>query len=142
MIKKLLSPGSGDNTISISLLLLRIAAGAMMLTHGIGKFNRLTGGGPNKFADPIGIGVEASLFLAVFAEVFCAVFLIVGFATRLSSIPLTITMLVAAFIVHAEDGFGKQELPLMYITMYAVLLLMGAGKFSVDYYLFRKYRRE
>src|SRR5690606_11187015 len=116
-----------------SLLFLRIAGGAMMLTHGIGKFNRLTGEGPIKFADPIGVGEEASLFLAVFAEFFCAIFLIAGFATRLSAIPLTITMLVAAFIVHAEDGFGKQELPLMYITMYLVLILMGAGKFSLDY---------
>jgi len=47
-------------------------------------------------------------------------------------------MLVAAFIVHANDGFGKQELPLLYAATYLLLVITGAGKFSMDYWLQKK----
>jgi putative oxidoreductase len=132
------NPGEYSNTISLSLLFLRLIVGGFMLTHGIGKWMMLIGDGPIRFADPIGIGVTASLALTVFAEVFCSLFLIFGFATRLAVIPLVITMLVATIVVHGADGFGKQELPLLYASIYVFLAVMGSGKFSVDQYLYKK----
>lgn len=140
-IKKVISPGNYPNSISIVLLLLRVAVGIFMLTHGIGKFSKLFGDDPIKFADPIGVGVTASLALAVFAEVFCSLFLIFGIATRLSAIPLLITMLVAIFIVHGADDFGKKELPLLYSVVYSVILIAGAGKYSVDNWIYKKINR-
>ncbi len=138
MIKQILNPGNYPNSINFGLLLLRIMAGAFMLSHGMGKFAKLFSEEPILFADPIGVGATASLVLVVFAEVFCSLFLIIGFATKLASIPLIITMLVAAFITHADDGFGKQELPLLYTGIYLVFVIAGAGKFSVDHWLFKK----
>jgi uncharacterized membrane protein YphA (DoxX/SURF4 family) len=44
-------------------------------------------------------------FLAASAELFGGVALVVGFATRLFAIPLIITMLVAMFAVHWENGW-------------------------------------
>jgi putative oxidoreductase len=44
--------------------------------------------------------------------------------------------LVAAFVIHAEDGFGKQELPLLYATIYLVIALAGAGKASIDHWIY------
>lgn len=127
-----------SSSASAALLVLRLVVGAFMLTHGYGKFMSLIGGGPVQFADPIGIGATASLVLVVFAEFFCSIFLIFGFVTRLSSIPLIITMLVASLIVHANDGFMRQELPLLYATVYFLLLILGAGKYSVDYLIAQK----
>lgn len=138
MIKNVFYPWNYPRNIDFALLILRIAAGGFMLTHGIGKFVKLFGADPIQFADPIGIGVTASLALAVFAEVFCSVFLIFGVATRFSAIPLLITMLVAAFIVHANDGFGKQELALLYVVIYLVIAIAGAGKYSVDNWIYKK----
>lgn len=132
------NPGEYSNNISLSLLFLRLIVGGFMLTHGIGKWMMLIGDGPIRFADPIGIGVTTSLALTVFAEVFCSLFLIFGVAVRLAALPLLITMLVAAFIVHGQDGFGKQELPLLYASIYVFLAVMGSGKFSVDQYLYKK----
>lgn len=109
-----------------------------MLTHGIGKFEQLFSGEPIQFADPMGVGATASLVLAVFSEVFCSIFIIFGFATRLSALPLLITMLVAAFVVHLNDGFGKQELPILYAMVYLVISIAGAGKLSVDNLLHKK----
>ncbi len=141
MIKNILNPGNYSTTINLALVLLRMTSGVFMLTHGTGKLMKFFGDEPLKFADPIGIGVTASLSLAVFAEVFCSVFLIVGLATRFAAIPLLITMLVAAIIVHANDGFGKQELPLMYCSMYLAIALCGAGKYSIDNWIYHKIQR-
>ena len=138
MIKNILNPGSYPNNINLILFLLRIGVGVFMLTHGLGKFSNLFGDDPIQFADPIGIGETASLALTVFAEVFCSIILILGFATRLAAIPLLITMLVAAFIIHTNDGFGKQELPLLYGMVYLAIAIAGAGKFSVDHWIYQK----
>lgn len=136
MIKKVFKPGDYPRNIDFVLLLLRLTVAAFMLTHGWDKFLRLFGDAPIQFADPIGIGATASLVLTVFSEVFCSVFLIFGFVTRLSAVPLLITMLVAAFIVHASDGFGRQELPLFYAISYVILIIAGAGKLSVDKWIY------
>lgn len=132
MIKNIFNPGNYSKNIDFVLLLLRLVVGGFMLTHGIGKFEKLFSGEPITFPDPIGVGATASLALVVFSEVFCSLFLIFGIATRLSSIPLIITMLVAAFIAHAADGFGKQELPLLYTVIYIVLVISGSGRIAFD----------
>lgn len=118
--------------INLALLVLRIAIGCMMLVHGLPKLHTLMGEGPIQFADPIGAGVIPSLILAVFAEVFCSILVILGFGTRLAVIPLMVTMLVAIFLIHVPDGFQKQEVPGLYLLVYFFLFLAGSGKFSVD----------
>lgn len=138
MIKNILNPGSYPNNINLILFLLRIGVGVFMLTHGLGKFSNLFGNDPIQFPDPIGVGATASLALTVFAEVFCSIILILGLATRLAAIPLLITMLVAAFVIHATDGFGKQELPLLYGMIYFAIAIAGAGKFSLDHWIYQK----
>lgn len=131
LIKDLLKNPSYGKNIDLSLLLLRIAAGGFMLTHGYGKMEKLFSG-TFEFSDPIGLGVELSLGLTVFAEILCALFILLGILPRLASVPLIITMLVAVFIVHAEDGFKKQELGLFFLISYVIILILGAGKFSVQ----------
>lgn len=142
MIKSIFYPGRYPNTINLALLLLRVAAGAFMLTHGMGKFSNLVGDEPISFADPIGIGEPASLVLAVFAEVLCSILLIFGIATRFAAIPLLITMLVAVFIIHANDEFGRKELALLYAIIYLSIAIAGAGKISVDYWIYQKTNRK
>lgn len=116
----------------LGLLVVRLLAGGMMLTHGIPKIGRLLGEGPVKFADPFGLGPEISLIMAIFAEVVCAALIMLGFKTRLATIPLMITMLVAAFYAHWDDPFGKKELPLLYFAVFLGILVVGGGKFALD----------
>lgn len=126
------------NRIDIALLLIRLAFGSMMIyEHGWGKLMRFFADEPIKFGDPLGIGTIPSLGLAVFSEVFCAFMLIIGLLTRWVSIPLIVTMSVAAFMVHIDDPFSKMEKALLYLVPYIVLLLMGAGKYSLDYLWFK-----
>ncbi|WP_417874998.1 DoxX family protein [Xanthomarina gelatinilytica] len=133
LTKNIFNPGTYSNNVDLVLLILRLVVGIFMLTHGIGKFDALFGGEPIQFPDPLGIGATASLAMAVFSEVLCSILLIIGLGTRLAAIPLLITMLIAALIVHSTDGFGRQELPLIYTTLYIAIAILGAGKFSLDY---------
>lgn len=116
----------------IVLLLLRITAGCTMMTHGLPKLAKLMGDGPLEFADPLNVGAQASLILVVFAEVVCSFLIIMGFATRLATVPLIITMLVAIFIVHSTDAFDNKELPVLYLAIYVLLGVTGSGRYSVD----------
>jgi len=95
---------------------------------------------PIQFADPIGIGQSNSLILAFVSEFICSVFILLGFATRLVSIPLIINMFVVVFVVHAADGFEKQELPGLYLVIYVLLLITGSGKYSIDHLIYKKRR--
>ena len=120
-----------DTLEDLGRLLLRLAFGGMMLTHGVPKLlgfaEKMDG-----FPDPLGVGSTLSLTLAVFAEVVCAGLVVLGAFTRLAVVPLIVTMLVAAFIVHADDPFGRKELALAYGLAYLAIGLLGAGRFSVD----------
>lgn len=141
IISTLFSNSERSITTSVSVLFLRVITGAFMLTHGYGKFLMLFGENPIYFLDPIGLGMTLSLLMVVFAEFFCSIFLIFGIFTRLSTIPLIFTMLVAAFVFHLNDGFASQELALLYASMYIVIALIGPGRFSVDSILFEKMRK-
>lgn len=141
MWKLAFHPGSFSGPVNQALLLLRLAAGILMLTHGMGKLHLLLGSEAIHFPDPLGVGATTSLALAVFAEVFCSLFLVFGLATRFSVVPLIITMVVATFIIHAGDAFKAKELPLFYLTVYIVLGLTGAGSISADHFIFKKLNR-
>lgn len=123
-----------------ALLLLRFQVGALLLTHGYPKlinFNERM----EKFADPFGIGSTPSLALVVFAEVFCSILVLLGLKIRLAVIPIIITMLVVIFYAHWDDPFGRKELPLTFLLTSLALLLAGAGRYSLDYFLNSKNRR-
>ena len=132
LIQKCSDPGSHDPLSSLGLLILRVLVGGFMLfAHGWPKlagFSAKSGG----FPDPLGIGSAPSLTLAVFAEVVCALALMLGIFTRAAAVPLLITMLVAAFLVHGSDPFQKKEFALLYAIPFLALILTGAGKHSLD----------
>ncbi|MCM8570146.1 DoxX family protein [Gramella jeungdoensis] len=122
-------------SLDFGLLIFRVAIAGLMLTHGFSKFTRFFGIEEITFGDPLGFGQTFTFTFAVFAEFFCSVLIIFGFLTRIAAIPLIITMGVAALVVHMPDGFGKQELPLLYMFGFILLLFSGPGKYSLDFFL-------
>jgi putative oxidoreductase len=139
--KKIFDAGQYPKNINIALLLLRAAAGIFMLTHGMGKIAKLFSDAPVQFADPIGIGPAASLALTVFAEVVCSFLLFFGAATRPAAAILFINMFIAGLVVHGGDPFNKMELALLYGVVHAALAIAGAGKYSVDNFLYRGFNK-
>lgn len=136
-MKKLLSTTINLSYLHFWLLIFRVGVSGLMLTHGYPKALKLLDGNM-QFGDPLGIGAGLSFVLAVFAEAVCSVLIILGLGTRLATIPIIITMATAAFIVHAEDPIGKQELPLLYLLAFITILITGPGKYSLDQGLGKK----
>lgn len=101
----------------------------MLVAHGIPKLTNFPSAG---FPDPLGIGSTLSMSLAIFAEVFCSLLLILGLWTRLALISLIATMLVIIFMVHQLDPFKTKELAFVFLFTYVGLFFTGAGRFSVD----------
>lgn len=119
------------------MLILRLAFGGIMaVNHGFDKLSHFAGMAP-KFPDYIGIGHTGSLALVVFAEFFCAAFLVLGLFTRLAAIPLVIAMGFAFFKAHSGEISGPRsgEMALLYLAAYIAILIMGPGKASLDRFL-------
>lgn len=115
----------------LGLLILRVAFGGLMLTHGIPKISMLSDN-PIEFPDPLGIGASSSLILTLLGEVVAPILIIIGFKTKIAAIPAALTMLVAAFVVHLSDPIATKEKALLYLFVFVVIFLAGPGKFSID----------
>lgn len=131
-MKKLFNTRTSESAFSFAMLVLRVGAGSlMMINHGLDKlmhFSQKAG----SFTDPFGIGSTATLSLVIFAEFFCAVFIILGLFTRLACIPLIIAMSFALFMAHSGDFFGKGELAGLFLVCFVTILFAGPGKMSLD----------
>jgi putative oxidoreductase len=132
--------------IDTTAFILRLAAGLIFLPHGWAKV--FGAGGPAAFAqDMPSYGLPSFLgYAAAYSELVCAVLLIAGLLTRLDALLLGCTMFVATFVVQLPDalrdpqGGGNKlfaalhgiELPLAMLAICLALMLLGAGRFSLD----------
>ena len=136
-MKNLNTTGYNKTLLDWALLALRIFVGVGMLTHGFPNLMMLLSG-KIEFINFFGIGEKTSLILAVFAEVLCSLFVLMGLFTRFTVFPLIITMLVAVFVVHNNDPFAKQEMALLYLFHYLLIFVAGPGSISIDRMINRK----
>lgn len=120
-----------NNQTNLALAVLRIGASLMLLTHGIPKIERLFAS-PVEFPDPLGVGPTFSLILALIGEVVGPLLVLIGYKTKLATIPTIITMVVALLFIHLEDPFNVKEKALLFLLLFVVIFLAGPGKYSVD----------
>ncbi|MBV4507466.1 DoxX family protein [Pseudomonas sp. BW13M1] len=125
---------------------------------GLEKFN-----GANWFADLQGsfpfpfnlLPADLNWQLSMWAELICPLLLLLGLGTRLASAVLMVVTVVAIAAVHwpsqwsslaelgrgyaiTDQGFGNFKLPLIYLVALLPLLLKGAGRLSLDHWLWRR----
>lgn len=126
-----------DGQVDIGLLMLRVGIGAFMMVHGIQKiigFSDAAGG----FPDPLGVGNQLSLIMAIGAEAGCSALLVLGLFTRIAAMPLAFTMVIACFVVHGGDPWKVKELAAVYLFVYVIIIVTGPGRLSLDQQLFGK----
>ncbi len=123
-------------------LFLRLFVGVMFMQFGIRQlinFETMR----YDFPSVLGIAPETSLIIMISVEFICSICIMLGFLTRLSTIPPIITMVAAEYyIIHdllgevsiaGIDSTDPGYLPIMFIGIYCFILLAGPGKISLDY---------
>jgi putative oxidoreductase len=126
-------------------ILIRILVGGVFLSEGIQKFLFPDGLGVGRFAK---IGIPAPAVMAPFVgvvEIVFGAFILLGFLTRLSAIPLLIDISVAIaatklpMLLHKSFWAAAHEArtDVSMLLGLVFLLIIGAGPWSVDAGLFR-----
>jgi putative oxidoreductase len=131
---------------SVATAILRLMLGIVFFAHGAQKMLGWFGGfgfaGTMNFFTGMAHIPAPLAFLAIAAEFFGGIGLIIGFLTRIAAFGIGVNMLVAILAVHHSFGFfmnwaGTQkgegfEFHLLVLAMVAFLMIRGAGAFSVD----------
>lgn len=128
---KLTSTSYTTGAFNAGMLILRLGMGGLMMKHGYQKLIHFSEY-KSQFMNFMGLGQSLSLSLTIFAEFFCALFILIGLFTRLATIPLIVVMCVALFKAHNSDFLGEGEMATLYLAGYLSLLFIGPGKISVD----------
>jgi len=118
----------------LGLLVLRVCLGfSLFWCHGLSKITGFSHMAEH-FADPLHIGMKATLMLAIFAESLCALLVIIGLGTRWAALIIAIDVGSAFAFVHKFHltGPGSSEPAYAYLVVMLVLFITGAGKYSVD----------
>lgn len=143
----------------VALLPIRLLMAYEFVMAGLKKYN-----GNNWFANyqdnflfPFNhVPVEISWFMATWTEILGGFCLVFGLFTRFWAFSLIIVSIVAISGVHWPDdwnslaelwkgyaitnkGFGNYRVPLLFIAMLLPLVFLGAGKFSLDNILAKKF---
>lgn len=79
-------------------------------------------------------------YMAASTEILGVVLLTLGLFTRAISLPLIVVLIVAIVTVHLPHGFSSGdngfEIPLYYMIFLFIFVSHGAGKFSLDRFIF------
>jgi len=119
------------------LLILRMSIGGLMLFHGIYKLINGVDGLIGMF-EKMGIpGFVA--YGAIIGEFLAPILIIIGYRTKLASLFVAATMLVAAFTAHTDEllkigDHGEYALELIGLYLFGSfsIFFLGAGKFAVS----------
>ncbi|MCI4671799.1 MAG: DoxX family protein [Bacteroidia bacterium] len=116
--------------------LIRVLLGGIIISFGIEIFSAEQMVGYTEWLTKVGIPLPGFMaYLGKVAELVGGALLLVGLFTRLSSIPLIITMFVVNFIML--DGNIRSE-PFYLLLLFLIYLFVGSGKLSLDFLIGRK----
>lgn len=129
----------------VVLLLGRLAVGLVFVSTGWGKVHDV----PKVTAYFESLGIPAPGFHAVLvglSELLCGSALVAGLFTRLATIPLIVSMIVAILTARRPDLHGLFDLAgfeeFTYLVVLVMLAVLGPGAASLDHLLVRRMDEE
>jgi len=127
----------------IAKLILRITVGGLMLFHGIDKaIHGVSFIEGMLSAHELPAVVTYGVYIG---EIIAPLMLIFGLLTTLGAIIIIVNMVMAILLVYSDSLFSVTqygawsiEVPMLYLMSSVVIILLGPGKYSVDYHLYEK----
>ncbi|MFB9076686.1 DoxX family protein [Flavobacterium procerum] len=134
-IKQILFSDLGTSFNNLALLFFRILlAVELFRVHGMKKF-RVENGQKEHVPNPLHLPEKLNGLVATFSDTVVPLFIILGLGTRLAVLPTIGVTAVGYFVVHRKDSLEVRDVPYMYTLSLLLILALGAGKYSLDYYL-------
>ncbi|RED22682.1 putative oxidoreductase [Flavobacterium cutihirudinis] len=135
IIKQILYSDLGNSFNNAALLVFRVLlAVELFRVHGMKKF-RVENGQKEHVPNPLHLPEKLNGLVATFSDTVIPFFIILGLGTRLAVLPTIGVTAVGYFVVHRNDSLEVRDVPYMYTLSLLLLLALGAGTYSLDYYL-------
>jgi putative oxidoreductase len=126
--------------VDLATLILRLALGVIMISHGIPKIKKREVLG-KKWSEHYGVP-KATVWLTGILQIVGGLTLLVGLFTSLTALILTLDMLAALFICifnsHHREPFNSVspvkgwDVNLLLVASLVAVLVLGGGKWSLD----------
>jgi putative oxidoreductase len=122
-------------------LLGRLAVGLLFLSTGWGKVHNLAK--VTHFFETLGIPAPGfNAVLVGYSELLCGSALVLGLLTRLATIPVSVSMVVAILTAKRGDIHGLFDLvgqeEFTYLVVLLMIAILGPGAVSLDRFLCRR----
>ena len=135
IIKQILYSDLGTSFNNAALLAFRVLlAIELFRVHGMKKF-RVEDGQKEHVPNPLHLPEKLNGLVATFSDTVIPFFIILGLGTRLAVLPTIGVTAIGYFVVHKNDSLEVRDVPYMYTLSLLLLLALGAGTYSLDYYL-------
>lgn len=83
--------------------------------------------------NPLGLPESVNSLFAISANLFFPILVIFGFLTRLAVVPILAVTLTGYLVLHWNDAALVKDTPFMYSLAYLLVLVLGPGKYSMDF---------
>jgi putative oxidoreductase len=140
-IAKILTPRQQPLELDIVILIIRLIVGYAFMIFGWGKIQNAFNWMPADHAAP-----AVFQALAAVSEFCGGIALIIGFLTRIASFGIVCTMIGAVYFhkyINGDPfinltGGASYQIAVTYLLLVLVVMVYGAGRFSLEYLLFRR----
>lgn len=141
IIQIITNPRPSNSLYHIVLLWFRVLLSVEMIyAHGLKKIG-IGVAEAEQVPNPLHFPEAINNALAVSANILFPILVILGFFTRLAVLPILALTLTGYFVLHFHDAPLVKDAPFMYSLSYLLILFLGAGRYSLDHYLFKKFSR-
>jgi putative oxidoreductase len=138
LIKYIISTDLQSPLANFGILFFRVAVGTeLIVVHGLKKLG-IGVPTPEVIPNPFGFPGAFNDFVAIAANVYLPVLVVLGLFTRLAAIPAMIVTATGYFIMHGNDSLIERDIPFMYSVAMLTIAMIGGGKYSLDGYLTKK----
>lgn len=143
IIKKYYIKWTGYSYTNMGRLFLRLFVGIMLIQFAIRQINFFETTA-SEFPAELFATPESMLTFIICLELICSIFIMIGFCTRIMTLPLLLLMTAAEYYLFKvsidnplfTNSWQLQPfLPVMFSGIYFFILLVGPGKISIDYFL-------